>query len=492
MTYPSRNPSRLNFFQVFASMAIVAACGPSDETSREITPAEVVELTNTLGTKTLVEPADSASAVNDTVLPTLSKTLTSDCEADETEDSGDDFSFTTETQDALDWLLEQIVTEENAEQLDAETVIFPVGPEIVCEEDDMGMRDPDCVETITNNPVRLLVTSEAENSLSMKLELGTDHEQAMSIELDSTSMEVRIDLGAMKLFHDDLELGEGEQILAVDDKLTGVWSWRIEVLDGDAVVATFSFEEDFELEVRSGNASPATELRAAKSTPSLKLEADPETRIVRFTGDLRMLEFIFPEDDFCEDEATCAAVKAIAAKLPGLSGVLEFDGETEEIRFTDVSMGESNATLTYGDTTVIRSDLNPEDGRSFTGSIRRAESGDYVMQVQPKIHLALALKLLDTAESEEDLPDWLEDQLFDVMLSGEPLAEVVLPADEACVSSDLNAIKVQTGTLTWKETHNGSMTDNTLTVAEGMCMGESSEDGSGLFLNEGLEEIACE
>jgi hypothetical protein len=114
-------------------------------------------------------------------------------------------------------------------------------------------------------------------------------------------------------------------------------------------------------------------------------------------------------------------------------------------------------------------DVNPNNGRNFTVNFKKTADGTLVT-FDPVLDIKLALMLNKLSESlRVDMPDWLSNEIFDVMLGGAAKPSVLVPGatcDVSGQSTSKSQLKVVTGNLSLSS----SSLSSPVNVAAGMCL----------------------
>ena len=89
-------------------------------------------------------------------------------------------------------LREQILTDENLEDKEGDALIFRLGPDLVCGDEEP---DPDCVTTVSKVPVRVRVIAPAEGDIDLALMIGDDRLTPLTAVLHRDKIGFSADLG---------------------------------------------------------------------------------------------------------------------------------------------------------------------------------------------------------------------------------------------------------------------------------------------------------
>ncbi|QQR90748.1 MAG: hypothetical protein IPJ88_03140 [Myxococcales bacterium] len=375
-----------------------------------------------------------------------------------------------------------------AEQASSSQVRYTVGPEIHCR----AYTNPspsynDCASELEQNPVVWLVRSPEEGKLHVELLLGANEHRVLKIDLDENNISGEIDLAVLaKAEQEFIHVIDSDPPLALEAK--GKIGFSVARIEDGVYTINVNVLSDIEV-IAPGRNVPDTEFRLAKAVPALVLEMSQPDKIFRTTASFADFELIVPENDYCDPTTKdCASLKTINVNMSGLSGVLEIDGIDEQIRFTDVSIGNQSATAVYGENPVVDVAWNTDSEGKFSGSLEMVDEG-LKLTLEPKLDLAAAISLSEVAGS--DAPDWLQDQLFEVMIGGPPKAELLMPKQNGCIEfNGIPEIKVLAGMIDATETNNTSSELYSLSVASDMCMVGAENPGSD-FLFSYYEEGSC-
>jgi hypothetical protein len=140
-----------------------------------------------------------------------------------------------------------------------------------------------------------------------------------------------------------------------------------------------------------------------------------------------------------------------------------------ELTVSNVGLGNDTSYVALNNDRLGSLDVNANNGRKFSMNFKKTDGGTLVT-FEPALDIKLALMLNKLSDSMRvDMPSWLSDEIFEVMLGGAAKPSVLIPAP-ACDSNGnattKSQLKVVTGELTLSSTSLSSKVD----VAAGMCV----------------------
>jgi hypothetical protein len=186
--------------------------------------------------------------------------------------------------------------------------------------------------------------------------------------------------------------------------------------------------------------------------------------------DLRAVDVQVAGAAVCDDE--CGSKEqtgTFSGHLGGLSGGVALSKGATEVTFTGLGLGNDTSYVALNNDRLGTLDVNPNNGRKLAVNFKKTAEGTLVT-FDPALDIKLAFMLSKLSESMRvDMPDWLYDEVFDVMLGGAPKPSVLVPAptcDASGNSTSKDQIKVVTGNLHLSSTSLATPVD----VPAGMCL----------------------
>lgn len=195
------------------------------------------------------------------------------------------------------------------------------------------------------------------------------------------------------------------------------------------------------LELKVGVADPLWAARFQQPAQRVQLSAGVQAVDAALPFDL-----LCSSDDPQAERGSCGARERqgrLSLHLAGLQGQLALDAAAEQLQLTGLSLGAQSSTVALDGDRLARLDLNPDHGRAFDATLRELPQA-LELTVSPAIDLKLALALTHLSDSMKvDLPDWLMDELFEVMLGGPPRATLRIPRATPCAPAAEPAQRVE-------------------------------------------------
>jgi hypothetical protein len=155
--------------------------------------------------------------------------------------------------------------------------------------------------------------------------------------------------------------------------------------------------------------------------------------------------------------------------LGGFTGEFSVSKGATDLTFSGLGLGNSTSRVALNNDPLGTLDVNPNNGRKLTMSFKKTAEGTLVT-FDPALDIKLAMMLNKLSDSlRVDMPDWLSDEIFDVMLGGAAKPSVLVPAATCDANGNLtskNQLKVVTGNLSMSS----SSLSSPVTVAAGMCL----------------------
>lgn len=389
-------------------------------------------------------------------------------------------------QDALE-IVQRDVVLSNGIAHNCTEIDFPLSAASLCIDE-----ESECAEKLALNPVVLRVSSEADDEVFVNVLMGAGQHRVMRFHLTAPAVEATLYLGAWKNYlagyvnndEDDTPVAvpttaRGEIVLRTEKTSETLYSAVVRIADGIDVVMAGD----------DGENEAATEFHFAAADPAIQLTIDTASDVWEAVASLNKITLVIPTDD-CEPEfEDCPADPEPLAVLtfPSLSGTFRY---SDIIEFVDVNFGEEATKATYGNDTVFSMDINPEAERQFSGKLAYVDNG-VMLTLQPKLDAAVALKLSDLLD--EESPDYLHDQLFDLSFGAAPAGKILLRADPDCLSVDsADQFELIDGPFSLHETHALDNAQYTLSIDPGMCLNELGESLDERFLGANFDQQSCQ
>jgi hypothetical protein len=373
------------------------------------------------------------------------------------------------TTDGLDDLLRRVATEakehvfrqEFVEAEDGNQVVYKVDPAAVCD------ADTTCIEKLTQNPLRFVVTANADDTLNVSLLVGEARHTPGTAVLAPKKLSARVNLAeamaSVRLFVDAADQPD------LPERLSGVIAGAIEKrADGDFAISG-SVIEKFDLLVGQGKGKPVA-VTVQPSEPTAQLTLNSTSNTLGYSANLGAVDVQVAGAAVCDDQ--CGANEqtgTFSGHLGGITAQFAVSKGATALLFSGLGLGGDTSYVALNGDHLGTLDVNASNGRKLSVSFSTTAEGTLVT-FEPALDLKLALMLNKLSESlRVDMPAWLSDEIFDVMLGGAAKPSVLIPAatcDATGVSTTPNQLKVVTGNLILSESSLGSP----MNVAAGMCL----------------------
>ena len=456
-----------------AAGLLAVGCNPSGGTSQR--PIDSTEATASVNQHVddFVAALGKSSAQMDTTGSTTVATQSTNSIFSSTSCGGSSGSASTiddipkSTTKALDQFLskaateakEHVFREEFVEVKDGNQVVYKIDPASVCGS------STDCTTKLTQNPVRFVVTANTDDSLNVALLVGEARYTPATALLGTTQISARVNLAqvmdTIKLFTTT------EDQKNFPERLNGVLEAAIEKRPDDTFVISGSVIEKFDLLVGQAKAKPVA-VTVQPSDPTWELTLNSATNTLGYSVNFGAI------DGSVAGAAVCNSKCGSKERDGTFSG--HFGGYSLQ---TSLSKGatELTANLGFKDTSYVALnndrlgslDVNANNGRKYSMNFKKTDGGTLVT-FEPALDIKLALMLNKLSDSMRvDMPSWMSDEIFEVMLGGAAKPSVLIPAptcDPYGNATSKSQLKVVTGELTLSSSSLSSKVD----VAAGMCL----------------------
>ncbi len=270
---------------------------------------------------------------------------------------------TQSTSKALDDFLNRIVQEaeddvfrqEFVESEDGSQVVYKIDPATACG------ANADCVTKLTQNPVRFVVTANADDSLNVSLLVGADRINPGTAVLGPSKVSAQVDLAKAM---DALELYADQQALAnFPERLTGVVKVSVEKhTQGDFVVSG-SLLQAFDLLVGQAKGKPV-EVKAQPTDPSMQLTVDPASKTLGYAVNYGAIDVSVAGAAVCNDKCgTQEQTGTFTGHLGGYTGALSLTQGAQELTFTGLGLGNDTSSVSLNGSPLGTLALNADQGR---------------------------------------------------------------------------------------------------------------------------------
>lgn len=457
--------------------ASLAGCGSntsSEPSPRPLDSTEATAKTNQRVDELIVGLADSASRV-DTSGGTSAATDgfqgafgSSSCPAPAGSASSTDDGTATITQGLDDFLhrlaeeaREHVFREDRVEVRDGNQVVYKIDPASACGD------SVECLEKLTANPLRFAVTASADDTLNIALMVGDARLSPASAVLGPSKLSVRGDLAkgleAVRLFVDAADQAD------LPERLVGVFEGGLEKRAPGDFAITSSLVEKFDLLVGQGKGKPVA-VTVQPSVPTAKLTLNSITNTVGYSLAVGAADVQVAGTAVCNSDCGSREKNgSFSGHVGGLRGAFTVSKGATEVTLTGLGLGNDTAYVALDGDRLGTLDVNANQGRSLSLTFKKTTEGTLVT-FEPALDIKLALMLNKLSESlRVDMPDWLSNEIFEVMLGGAAKPSVLIPApvcDAYGNATSKDELQVASGTLTLSASSLASPVE----VTAGMCL----------------------
>ncbi|MBA3819758.1 MAG: hypothetical protein H0X17_12755 [Deltaproteobacteria bacterium] len=280
---------------------------------------------------------------------------------------------------AAEWLNEHLLTDAN-HQGDG---IYKVPAALVCAEtqyDETGAPtgeavDADCAQAFAQIGLRIRVT-EDDDTLRFALQLGSNHDEPLSIGLAPNALSLTVDLDEAEDAMRSLasKFGEGIPTFSLAGQVTA----SLEILAAAHVRGALDIDRAIAIELAEPAAGDAFRFASAQANVfAITLNgAQQSSELVVGLGATSL--------HVTELEG------AVDLDLPGVTAVA-MHAAGQPLQITHVGLGDRTTSLSIDGQRAFSLDLNPQDGRAFGATISHdPESGTETVTVAPKLDLRMA------------------------------------------------------------------------------------------------------
>jgi len=356
---------------------------------------------------------------------------------------------------------DHVFREEFVETKDGNQVVYKIDPASACSS------NATCFEKLTANPVRFAVTANSDDTLNVSLLVGQARLSPGTAVLGPKKLSVRVDLAkamaALRLYMN------ADDQANLPERLSGVFEGSLEKRAENDFAMSESLIEKFDLLVGQAKGKPVA-VTVQPSNPIAKLTLNSATNTLGYSANLGAVDVQVAGAAVCDD--TCGAQEqngTFSAHLGGFTGDFAVTQGATDLTFSGVGLGNDTTHVDLNNSPLGTLDVNANNGRNLTVNFKKIAEGTLVT-FDPALDIKLALMLNKVSESlRVDMPAWLSNEVFEVMLGGGAKPSVLVPAptcDPNGGTTTKSQVKVVSGNLNLSET---SMATS-VTVAAGMCL----------------------
>ncbi len=357
---------------------------------------------------------------------------------------------------------EHVFRSELVESDDGNKVVYNMAPAEVCD------GNAECIDKLTQNPLRFAVTANSDDTLNVALLVGKDQHSPATAVLGTNKLSVRGNLkeamDSMRLFMSTAD----QQNLP--EKLLGSIEWSIEKKAAGEFVISSSIVERFELLTGQAKGKPVS-VTIQPTNPTSQISINSNTNSVGFKENIGTVDVAVAGAAVCGN-MDCGAKEqsgTFGLHLGGLTGEFATVANATELTFAGLGLGADSSYLAVNGQHLTSVDVNPNSGRKFSMNFKKTAEGTLVT-FEPELDLSIAMAMTNLSESMRlDMPEWLFDEVFDVTLGGAPKPAILIPA-ATCDANGNSSVKSQLKVVTGNLALDSSSLKTPVEVAAGMCL----------------------
>ena len=356
---------------------------------------------------------------------------------------------------------DHVFREEFVELKDGNQVVYKINPVSACG------ASTTCVDKLTANPLRFVVTANSDDTLNVALLVGEARYAPGTAVLGPTKLSARVDLTqALNAVRPFLTAADQKNL---PEHLVGVIGASLEKrADYDFAIST-SVLEKFDLLVGQAKGKPVA-VTALPSDPTTLLTLNSVTNTIGYTVNLGAVDVQVAGAAVCDD--SCGVQEksgTFSGHLGGFTGAFSTQKAATELTFSGLGIGSDATNVTLNGNPLGTLDVNPNNGRKLSVTFKKTPEGTLIT-FDPALDIKLAMMLNKLSESlRVDMPEWLSNEIFEVMLGGEAKPSVLLPAATCDAYGDVTSkseVKVVSGNLTLSS----SSLPSPVNVSANMCL----------------------
>ncbi|CAN5914243.1 hypothetical protein BH11MYX2_BH11MYX2_08750 [soil metagenome] len=295
------------------------------------------------------------------------------------EEASEDF----DPQPIIDQLEQDVFTDAN----EVEPGIYAVPATYACGEADPATADDDyamCVENWSQIMLRIRVSESDADALRFSLQIGSQHDEPLSVALTHTALSVSIDLNEAEDAIQTVATALGEDAPHAD--LSGAVTGVLSVLGTAHVALDLSVDRDLSVAVADQGVDlggPEAFRFATTASHALHLELDGTAAVGNLAIDIGATTAQVPDGGDSE-----TGTDTFGIDLPGVTANATLtDGQ---LAVTNVSLGDRSTRLLQNGATAVAIDLNKDNGRRLAATLTDDGAGGGTVAVQPAFDLRIA------------------------------------------------------------------------------------------------------
>lgn len=396
------------------------------------------------------------------------------------------------------YLRDNVLIEANVDRsLTTDThVTYRLGADILCASgngegtrtdgnDDVALPEPElnpeCVANAERAQLRVRLSQPQPGDVDMTLIVTNNDYEPITVQLykDRLGLQANLAQGleVMEALNEDtssIETLSGLLQLQFIKNAALDYSLQLSVLED--LQALFSDEEGNPISYSMGKSSPTVELRADGNARTISARYNYSA--VQYLAPLGQLARLFEDEVVVEDSLTRPEpidepalsktyTGSIDLLIAGYTSTFSYQADSDTFRFSDIGFGDSTSTLKYNDTVLAALDLNADHGRHFDLTVQ-PQTGEQdgenatLVRVDPTVDLRLAFDFAHVADQIDGIPELLLGETLRMWFEGDAPSFTVTSDQIGMVSGKLH--------LTSENS-----TESDITVEEGMCLAEASD-----------------
>ena len=408
---------------------------------------------------------------------------------------------------------------------DGLSVSYAVDAEFLCSEDsdedesdeDLAEREADeadCADRLASNPLTLDVMSDAAGDVNVDVMVGETPVNAISLQLHDDQISARIDMenlgtlvGAF-ISPDDFEMPRAmEGTFAFEIRQDGDRAYSARFAVPEAIHATADDDQDtFALNIGQHSAPGQISFDGIAGVIAGQLAIDAmdaaipwqiivdmfyddegETEWVCETNEETGMEEC--EEVYIEPEEAPDVDEAFIMTLPGVTGVIDYTSSDDAFVLTNLGLGDETMTISVDDATIVRVDVNPDNGRRLDFTFDSPDGTDLGLAFSQDFAAQVEFAWNQVSDAITDLPDVLFGDTIGVEFAGAEAPQLRIYETESDEEGEVDThVQMARGQLTlWADAM-----DEDVVITEGECFVstecddddedcDDEEDGHDLF-----------
>jgi len=356
---------------------------------------------------------------------------------------------------------DHVFREDFVELKDGNQVVYKIDPASACG------TNTSCLDKLTANPVRFLVTANSDDTLNVALLVGDARHTPATALLGPKKVSARVNLAeAMASIRLYMTAADQKNL---PEHLNGVIEGTLEKLADYNFAISTAVLEKFDLLVGQAKGKPVA-VTVLPSSPTVLLTLNSITNTLGYSTNLGAVDVQVAGAAVCDDSCgTKEQAGTFSGHLGGFTGEFSTRKATTDLTFSGLGLGNGTSQVTLNGDPLGTLDVNPNNGRKLSVNFKKTSDGTLVT-FDPALDIKLAMMLNKLSASlRVDMPAWLENEIFEVMLGGAAKPSVLVPAPTCDAFGDVTSkseLKVVTGNLSLSE----SSLPSPVSVAAGMCL----------------------